>query len=72
MYKEDRAQFWENIYLDNDAGWDLNGVTPIFEYFSNQLTPARLVSLDVGLVMMQLCLRIKALRLQQLIFLNQP
>ena len=34
--------FWENIYLEDDAGWDLNGVTPVFHHLSN--------SLDVGSV----------------------
>lgn len=29
--------FWENIYLENDAGWDLNGVTPVFDHISNSL-----------------------------------
>ena len=29
MYKEDRSQFWEDIYLADDAGWDLGGVTPV-------------------------------------------
>ena len=48
MYKEDSSQFWENIYLDNDTGWDLNGVTPIFEYFSNQLTPAKTCIIGCG------------------------
>ncbi|GIT64996.1 MAG: hypothetical protein Ct9H300mP23_06230 [Nitrospinota bacterium] len=28
VYKEDDTQFWEDIYLDDDAGWDLGGVTP--------------------------------------------
>ena len=29
--------FWENIYLEDDAGWDLKGVTPVFKHISNVL-----------------------------------
>ena len=34
MYKENDPQFWENIYLEDDAGWDLEGATPVFKHFS--------------------------------------
>jgi len=29
--------YWESIYLEDDAGWDLNGVTPVFHHLSNSL-----------------------------------
>ena len=25
---EDKSQFWENRYTENDTGWDLEGPTP--------------------------------------------
>ena len=36
VYKEDDTQFWEDIYLDDDAGWDLGGVTPVFDDIADQ------------------------------------
>ena len=48
MYKEDRAQFWEDIYLVDDAGWDLNSATPIFESIANELTPGKLCIVGCG------------------------
>ena len=36
--KENRPQFWEDIYLAGEAKWDLQGSTPIFKNFSNSLT----------------------------------
>ena len=31
MFQEDNFQFWEDIYLDNDAGWDLGGDSNVNE-----------------------------------------
>ena len=30
MNNEDNPKFWENIYKNDDAGWDLGGPTPVF------------------------------------------
>ena len=48
MYKEDRSQFWEDIYLADDAGWDLGGVTPIFESIANELIPGKVCIAGCG------------------------
>mgnify|MGYP001206898241 CR=1 FL=1 len=37
MNDVDAPQFWEDIYLDDDAGWDLNGITPVFQHLSTKL-----------------------------------
>ena len=39
MNKEDNSQFWEDIYLENDTGWDLGGPTPIFQKIASKLEP---------------------------------
>jgi SAM-dependent methyltransferase len=48
MNDVDDPQFWENIYLEDDAGWDLNGVTPIFETLSKSLTKGNVCFLGSG------------------------
>lgn len=48
MYKEDRFQFWEDIYLADDAGWDLGDVTPIFEFIAESISPGKLCILGCG------------------------
>ena len=48
MYKEDRAQFWEDIYLADDAGRDLGGVTPIFKFIGESISPGKLCILGCG------------------------
>jgi SAM-dependent methyltransferase len=48
MYKEDRAQFWEDIYLADDAGWDLGGVTPVFESIASELIPGKVCIAGCG------------------------
>ena len=35
MNNEDNPKFWENIYKNDDAGWDLGGPTPVFVNISN-------------------------------------
>ena len=42
MLQEDNFQFWEDIYLDNDAGWDLGGVTPVFESIAQEMNKGKL------------------------------
>ena len=42
MYIEDKASFWENIYLENDAGWELGSATPVFERVSEELKVGKL------------------------------
>ena len=48
MNEVDHSQFWEDIYLEDDAGWDLNGVTPIFESLSNELIPGKICVVGCG------------------------
>ena len=48
IYKEDDTQFWEDIYLDNDAGWDLGGTTPVFDNIANQLNQGKVCIVGCG------------------------
>ncbi|MEE2765454.1 MAG: methyltransferase domain-containing protein [Candidatus Neomarinimicrobiota bacterium] len=48
MFQEDNFQFWEDIYLNNDAGWDLGGVTPIFESIAQDINPGKLCIVGCG------------------------
>ena len=48
MNNEDNAQFWEDIYLADDTGWDLNGPTPVFEHIAESLEPRRLGIIGCG------------------------
>jgi SAM-dependent methyltransferase len=48
VYKEDDAQFWEDIYLDDDAGWDLGGVTPVFDNIVDQLFRGKVCIVGCG------------------------
>ena len=41
-------KFWEDIYLNNDIGWDLKGPTPVFNEISKQLKPGKLIILGCG------------------------
>jgi len=45
---EDNAQFWEDIYLANDTGWDLGGPTPVFQNLTKYLKKDRLCILGCG------------------------
>ena len=48
MNSEDKPQFWEDIYISNDAGWDLGGPTPVFNNMASKLEPKRLCILGCG------------------------
>ena len=48
VYKEDDTQFWEDIYLDDDAGWDLGGVTPVFDNIADQLSRGKVCIVGCG------------------------
>ena len=48
MNNEDNAQFWEDIYLADDTGWDLNGPTPVFEHIAESLEPRRRCIIGCG------------------------
>ena len=39
---EDNPKLWENIYLNDDAGWDLGGPTPVFEKISSIIKPKKI------------------------------
>ncbi|MFQ6677660.1 MAG: methyltransferase domain-containing protein [Fidelibacterota bacterium] len=41
-------QFWEDIYLADDTGWDLGGVTPAIESIAKALTPGKVCILGCG------------------------
>lgn len=47
-YAEDKFEFWEDIYLADDAGWDLGGPTPIFENISENLEPGKICIVGCG------------------------
>ena len=48
MSEVDHSQFWENIYLENDTGWDLKGVTPVFDSLSNVLIKGKVCIVGCG------------------------
>ena len=48
VYKEDDTQFWEDIYLDDDAGWDLGRVTPVFDDMADQLSRGKVCIVGCG------------------------
>ena len=48
MNEVDHSQFWEDIYLENDTGWDLRGVTPFFDSISNELIQGKVCILGCG------------------------
>jgi len=48
MFQEDDFQFWEDIYLDNDAGWDLGGVTPVFKSIVQEMNIGELCIVGCG------------------------
>ena len=48
MNEVDHSQFWEDIYLENDTGWDLKGVTPFFDSISNELIQGKVCIVGCG------------------------
>ncbi len=46
--KEDQPQFWEDIYLADDARWDLSGPTPIFESLADSLHRGKICIIGCG------------------------
>ena len=48
MNEVDHSQFWEDIYLENDTGWDLKGVTPVFDSISNELNQGKVCIVGCG------------------------
>ena len=48
MNEVDHSQFWEDIYLENDTGWDLKGVTPVFDSISNELIQGKVCIVGCG------------------------
>ena len=47
-YKEDSSQFWEDIYLADNAGWDLGGPTPVFQKLSETMSAGKICILGCG------------------------
>jgi SAM-dependent methyltransferase len=48
MNEVDHSQFWEDIYLENDTGWDLKDVTPVFDSISNELIQGKVCIVGCG------------------------
>ena len=48
MNNEDNPKFWENIYINNDAGWDLGGPTPVFVKISSIIKPKKICIIGCG------------------------
>ena len=42
IHSEEKSEFWEDLYLSDDATWDLEGVTPIFESISKEINPGKI------------------------------
>lgn len=47
-FKEDKSQFWDDIYLEDDAGWDLKCPTPVFESISESIPTGKLCIIGCG------------------------
>ena len=47
-YKENHPQFWEDIYLGDDAGWDLGDSTPVFDKISDTLPLGKVCIIGCG------------------------
>ena len=47
-YKENHPQFWEDIYLGDDAGWDLGESTPVFDEISDTLPLGKVCIIGCG------------------------
>ena len=48
MESEDNSKFWEDLYIEDEATWDLGGNTPIFESISKEINPGRICILGCG------------------------
>jgi len=48
MYVEDEANFWDGIYLENDARWDLGDVTPVFDRVSEGIKIGKVCIIGCG------------------------
>ena len=46
--KEDIPQFWEDIYLADDAGWDISGPTPVFSNLADDLSFGKVCIIGSG------------------------
>ena len=47
-FPEDQIQFWEDRYLQDAAGWDLGGATPVFDSMADELKPGKLCVIGCG------------------------
>ena len=41
-------EYWENIYLSNDTGWDLGAATPYLEKISDEIKKGKVIILGCG------------------------
>ena len=48
MKREDKPQFWEDIYISNDTGWDLGRPTPVFCKIASEIKPKKLCIIGCG------------------------
>ncbi len=48
MNNVDDPKFWDNIYLNDQPGWDLNGVTPIFKDLTKKIKIGKVCFVGCG------------------------
>ncbi len=48
MKNVNNCEYWEDIYLKNDTGWDLGSSTPVFEKISSEIKTGRIIILGCG------------------------
>ena len=48
MNNVDNPKFWENLYISDDAGWDLGGPTPVFKTIFSTIKPKKICIIGCG------------------------
>lgn len=47
-YEEDKIEFWDDIYVNGNTGWDLRGITPVFAALAEEIKPGKVCILGCG------------------------
>ena len=47
-HKENTVQFWDEMYISQNTGWDLDGPTPVFEKISKTISKGKVCILGCG------------------------
>jgi SAM-dependent methyltransferase len=47
-HKENTVQFWDEMYVSQNTGWDLDGPTPVFEKISKTISKGKVCILGCG------------------------